>query len=379
MLTVAAERYIQNGGPGQLGSLGLQSNGTGLLNLSATVTPDDFAKRFGHLFNTWVALGYCPQCSPEIVVGNGTVMPDALQKQYRRTKSTLTHPAPPHLTVNWAWEAVVLIIGLLLLAKGIAAIACEYGWSALPSCCVGRRPPTKPEIDIDSMRMLLSPANAVVAADRYPMTRRPVSKILPDTRGIRGRISARLSRVSGASFLLPIQGARLSQQQQQQQSSAEEPADGVSSLSSAEFFARRYSNIPQERWPPPRRRSVSEDPNDRRPQSAASPKTAKQTVPPSNRYSLFPDKQLPPLPQQCDGFEKLRDIEGAETNDEKGRILSVRYSHVPPFWYRAPQQGGQQQAPAPAPAPTASGSPERPGLGSENSSWIYDEYMLNKL
>lgn len=386
MLTNAAERYIRNGGPGQPGSLSLQSNGTGLLNLSATVSPDDFATRFGHLFNAWVALGYCPQCSREIVLGNGSAIPAALQKQYHRTTSTLTHPAPPHLVVNWHWEAVVFIIGVVLLAKGVAAVGCEYGCSVLSCCCAGRRRPKKPEIDIDSMRMLLSPANAAVTTDRYPIPRRPVSKMLPDTRSIRGRISARVSRVSsrvsGASFFLPIQGARLSQARSS--ASAEEPADRLSRLSSAEFFARRYSNIPQERWSAPRKRSVSENPKDRRSQGAASSRTASSRAgPPSNRYSMFSDKQLPPLPlplQQSDGVEKPRDAEGDgdgdgdETDDGEAKILSVRYSHVPPFRYRAPQQQGGPQLPAPVPL-----TPEGPGLGSENSSWIYDEYMSNKL
>lgn len=403
LLTDLAERYIQNGGPVQLDLLNLESNGTGLLNLSATVTPSNFAKHFGQLFNTWVALGYCPQCSPEIVVGNGTIIPAGLRQRYRQTTSTLSRPGPPQIIVNWAWEAVILALGLILLVTGIIALVFEYGQSVIPSfsCCGRRRQTRKPGIDQDSMmRMLLSSANTAAPTERYPMPRRPMTNgpaaVIDNTKSLGRRISARLSRMSGASFMLPIQGARLPQHRQSATANAagvaaEAPDRDSHRLSSAEFFARRYSNIPEERYPPPRRRSVSANPQQRRKEI------------PSLRYSLFRNSWMPAA---RNGFEKMREQEerdgawawafafgdgGGEASswkkkrrEEEGegeggqsnnnRMLSVRYSHVPPFRYRAPQLGGsgqqrQEQMAAPA-------SPEK---SSEGTSWIYDEYMTNKL
>lgn len=330
----------------QLGSLDPRSNGTGLLNLSATVTPSNFAQRFGQLFNTWVALGYCPQCSPGMVVGNGTDNLVNLPQQYRQSNSTLSSLGESHFTVNWAWEAAILTLSLTLLIASITAIVLEYGKSGILSA-YGRRRAKNFGNDQDSMRMLLSPVQATIPEDRYPMPRRPVShgrarESLTQARNMRKRISARLSKMSGASFTLPIQGARV-------QSAAEEPASEA--RSSAEFFTRRYSNIPEGRYPTPRR-SLSEDPGNRR--SAVS--TTSKHIP-SVRYSVFPNTLY--APAQQGGFDKIPDEDPSGGTTRKEKLLSVRYSNVPPFRYRGPQQ---QESPAAV-------SP------SDGPSWIYDEYM----
>lgn len=409
ILTSIAERYIQNGGPVQLDSLNLESNGTGLLNLSATVTPSDFAQRFGQLFNTWVALGYCPQCSPEIAVGNHSVVPTDLRQQYRQTTSTLSRPGPPHITVHWGWEAVILAFGLILLASGIIAIVFEYGQTILPSysCCGrGRRQTRQPGAgDLDGMmRMLLGPANSGGPAERYPpMPRRPVTNtpaaaVMDHTKNLGRQISAHLSRMSGVSFMLPIQGTRLPQHGQSANATgtaataagaAEASDPNLHRVSSAEFFSRRYSKRGEERSSPPRRRSVSENP----------PKSQRRI---SLRHSLFRDSWMPAA--RLDGFEKMGDHEegpgafafgfgsggggGGETSGSGGGSNKRRgeegvnnrgrkHVRISSVWYRAPPQGGQGgQRPQ---GQQHLAAPESPEKSSEGPSWIYDEYMTNKL
>lgn len=431
VLTSAAERYIRDGGPSQPGSLDSQTKGTGFLNLSATVTPKDFSQRFGHLFNSWVALGYCPGCSSDIVVGNGTGIPAGIKQQYRQTMSTISSPGPPHLTVNWAWEAVILTLGLALLVVGILAIFFQYAKMSLPSA-FGRRRTKQPMYDMDSMRMLLSPMHAVVPPpERYPMPHRPVSNFTPaareTVRDMRQRISARLSRMSGASFMLPIQGARIQEDPAPSAFDTKDnllssPAGGgggsgdeAASVTSSKFFSRRYSNIPGERYPPPRRRSMSEDPSGRtsirRPLGAGTIASRYSRHVPSFRYSLFPNSRQswttpPPRVPPKDNSNNNNnnnddDIQKSERKENSGegeggvgRIVSVRYSHIPPFRYRAPQgaatttatsrpasdavvdgqQHGHGQGQGPSPSP-CQGQLQR----SESPSWIYDEFMSGKL
>lgn len=341
----------------QLDTLDLTSNGTELLNLSATVTPINFAQRFGHLFNTWVALGYCPQCSPEKIVGNGTDSLAGTQQQYRRANATLSSPEEPQLTVKWAWEAVILSLGLTLLIAGLTAIAFEYGKLAT-SYRLWRRQAKKLESDQDSMRMLLSPVYGTTHAadpvdryliDRYPMPRRPVDmktarEFDPDSKSLKKRISMRLSRMSDMSFTMPIQGTRVQ--------SVEEPA--FERRSSREFFARRYSNIPDGRYPSPRR-SLSEDPNHRK-----STATMEYEDIPGPGYSFSNGPYL--FPPQDGTIGQIRDESAGGETSRKENLLSGRYSHIFPGRCRAPQQ----QSPV---------DTERDGqLDSEGLSWIYDEF-----
>lgn len=95
------------------------------LNLSATVSPEDFATRFGHLFNTWVSLGYCPQCKSDVLAGNDTVIPSTLQLSYRQATATAVVPGAEASTINWPSLAVFLLFSALLLGAGIVSAVLE--------------------------------------------------------------------------------------------------------------------------------------------------------------------------------------------------------------------------------------------------------------
>lgn len=120
-----AERYIQRGGPSDITSpISARQVRNSKFNLSATVSPDEFAQRFGHLFSTWVGLGYCPQCSPGIVV-NSTSVPANLQPRYKKASSTVTWPGERVFTVNWAWMTVFIVFTSIMLVAAVGAIFAE--------------------------------------------------------------------------------------------------------------------------------------------------------------------------------------------------------------------------------------------------------------
>lgn len=120
-----AERYIQRGGPSDLKPFNrARQVRDSRFNLSATVSPDEFAQRFGHLFSTWVGLGYCPQCSSGIVV-NSTSIPASLQSRYKKASSTITWPGERVFSVNWAWLAIFIGFTSILLIAAAGAIVVE--------------------------------------------------------------------------------------------------------------------------------------------------------------------------------------------------------------------------------------------------------------
>lgn len=120
-----AERYVQRGGPINIQPLHRARDiRDSKFNLSASVSPDEFARRFGHLFSTWVGLGYCPQCSSGIVV-NSTSIPADLQPRYKTASSTTTWPGERVYTVNWAWMAVFIVFTSILLIAAVVAILVE--------------------------------------------------------------------------------------------------------------------------------------------------------------------------------------------------------------------------------------------------------------
>lgn len=125
---MTAEQYIQNGGPVEPPSL--LGHDSVSLNLSASVSPGDFAERFGYLFNTWVSLGYCPQCNSEVMPGNDTGSPPTLQPFYREATATSTYLGDQVFTISWPWLTVILAFALLLLIAGTASVVIESSVAA---------------------------------------------------------------------------------------------------------------------------------------------------------------------------------------------------------------------------------------------------------
>ncbi|KAL1870488.1 hypothetical protein Daus18300_005176 [Diaporthe australafricana] len=125
MAATATEQYIQRGGPSDTNSLtSMREVSNTKFNLSASVSPDEFAQRFGHLFSTWVGLGYCPQCSSGIVV-NSTSIPADLQSRYRKTSSTTNWTGEQTFNVNWAWLAVFIGSTSIMLVAAVGSVVAE--------------------------------------------------------------------------------------------------------------------------------------------------------------------------------------------------------------------------------------------------------------
>lgn len=122
-----AEKYIDIGGPVNPAALMGNSDNSGNrpLNLSATVSPQQFALRLEHLLNTWVSLGYCPQCTSKVMAGNNTALPASLQPYYRRAGAAITHPGDKTYELSWPWMGVFLALAVLLLVAGALGVAVE--------------------------------------------------------------------------------------------------------------------------------------------------------------------------------------------------------------------------------------------------------------
>lgn len=122
---ILAEQYIQRGGPSDTRRFTRARDVRNpRFNLSATVSSDEFAERFGHLFSKWVMLGFCPQCSSAIVV-NSTSVPANLQPRYKSVTSTVTWSGESVFTISWAWLAVFIVFTSILLVAAVGAIVVE--------------------------------------------------------------------------------------------------------------------------------------------------------------------------------------------------------------------------------------------------------------
>ncbi|KAG8164844.1 hypothetical protein KVR01_005119 [Diaporthe batatas] len=125
MTATATEQYIQRGGPTDTRRfIRARDVRNPRFNLSATVSPDEFSQRFGHLFSTWVGLGYCPQCSSD-VVANSSSVPANLQPRYKKVSSTVTWSGERVYTVKWAWIVVFMVSTSVMLVAAVGAIVVE--------------------------------------------------------------------------------------------------------------------------------------------------------------------------------------------------------------------------------------------------------------
>lgn len=94
-----------------------------VVNLSQNVEPDEFAKRFAYLFNTWVHLGYCPTCLT--IPDTESMAYNNLTSFYRRATSTRTWSSDVVYTINWPWLSVFIACTAGLLVTGIASVVVE--------------------------------------------------------------------------------------------------------------------------------------------------------------------------------------------------------------------------------------------------------------
>lgn len=97
------------------------------------MSSEDFATRFGHLFNTWVSLGYCPQCTSDVLAGNDTLIHPSLQSSYRQATAIAVVAGNEVRTIHWPWLAVLLVFSTLLLFAGILSVVLESAAPARPA------------------------------------------------------------------------------------------------------------------------------------------------------------------------------------------------------------------------------------------------------
>jgi hypothetical protein len=93
-----------------------------LINLSE-VTPEDFATRFAFVFNTWVSIGYCPECLP---VTLWVAVSDLdISKLYQPIAANRTWANDLMYHVSWLWLGLFIACSAIMLIGGILAIVVE--------------------------------------------------------------------------------------------------------------------------------------------------------------------------------------------------------------------------------------------------------------
>jgi hypothetical protein len=93
------------------------------IELSKNLTSSDFEVLFGYLFNTWVNLGYCPECIDSVGTQNGP-KPDNL-RLYDNITILMDYSTGKVFITRHGWVAAILICASLLVGIGILSIMVE--------------------------------------------------------------------------------------------------------------------------------------------------------------------------------------------------------------------------------------------------------------
>lgn len=89
------------------------------------ISPTDFATRFGYLFNTWVGVGYCPECNS--INDNSTLNSSTqdIQRRYITVNATRQYSGEQVYLVSVPWAIAFLVSTVLLLLAGIISVIVE--------------------------------------------------------------------------------------------------------------------------------------------------------------------------------------------------------------------------------------------------------------
>lgn len=95
------------------------------INMTAYIAPSNFSQNLAYLFNTWVSVGYCPECNAVLDTTDFTDSDASVQDLYATTSAARSfHSAEIYQIVRpWAWAFLVSTV--LLLLAGVAAIVVE--------------------------------------------------------------------------------------------------------------------------------------------------------------------------------------------------------------------------------------------------------------
>jgi hypothetical protein len=93
-----------------------------LFNLSDVTTKDDFQWYFGYCFNTWINLGYCPECIDAASYG---YFPENRQKYYKNSEGSQITTGDYIYHTEGGWMALYFICTSLLLIAGVISVLLE--------------------------------------------------------------------------------------------------------------------------------------------------------------------------------------------------------------------------------------------------------------
>ncbi|KAI9162714.1 FAD-dependent monooxygenase OpS4 [Paramyrothecium foliicola] len=115
------ERYVQDGST-EDGSV-WEANFT---QITEENEMGDFEWRMGHLFNTWVGLGYCPECiDMHPVYVSKADLSDDVQPLFFDTTAKHEYTGEPVFVINYKWLAVVFTCTVILLLVGTSSVIVE--------------------------------------------------------------------------------------------------------------------------------------------------------------------------------------------------------------------------------------------------------------
>lgn len=89
------------------------------------VKPTDFAVYFGNLFNTWVGIGYCPQCQPMITFSDYNSTEKTIQDLYKHVDAERVFSGEAIYSISIPWLVCFVICTVLLLLAGVISVAVE--------------------------------------------------------------------------------------------------------------------------------------------------------------------------------------------------------------------------------------------------------------
>lgn len=94
------------------------------MDLASNITSDTFASEFGYLFNTWVGIGYCPQCSSITTWATFNSNPKDIQQLYIPVNAT-RYTDEEVFQLSLPWSIAFLVSTVMLLLAGIISVVIE--------------------------------------------------------------------------------------------------------------------------------------------------------------------------------------------------------------------------------------------------------------
>jgi hypothetical protein len=96
------------------------------INLSDALTASEFADKFGLLFNTWIDIGYCPECQALVDQAAYNSSDDTLRARFVKLDDTQASEGIHTVyMIKKPWAAFFMVCTGLLLFFGVAGVIVE--------------------------------------------------------------------------------------------------------------------------------------------------------------------------------------------------------------------------------------------------------------